>query len=204
MKPKSWIRRRKIASPLIAGLISVVALFTTTFAHAQSKWSVEIRPSLNFPLTNVAGADINTGFGIEGTALYRVLPHTSVYAGWGWSLYPQENRNADEVSNEETGYTFGIQFLHPIAASNTKYFVKGGGIYNHLEVEEGNHVTSNSGHKLGWQLETGLSFRISDLYSINPGVRYRELSGNINRNGTRTPFHLHTIALSVGVMKNFR
>jgi hypothetical protein len=204
MKPTTWIRRRNMASPLIAGLITLVTLFTHGFAHGQSKWTMEIRPSLNFPLTNLAGADINTGFGIEGTVLYRFLPHTSAYAGWGWSLYPQENSDADEVSNEETGYTFGIQFLHPINRSSTNYFVKGGGIYNHLEVEEGDHVTSNSGHKLGWQLETGLSFRINDLYSINPGMRYRALSGNINRNGTRTPFNLHTIALSVGVMKNFR
>ena len=188
----------------MAVIIAVISLFTAQMVHAQSKWSIEIRPSVNFPVRKLAGADLNTGFGIEGTVLYRFMPHTSAYAGWGWNLFPQQASEENDISNEETGYKFGVQFLHPIAGSIMKYYVKGGGIYTHLELEEGDHMSGDSGHKLGWELESGVSFPIGSRLSINPGLRYHDISGKITRNGAVSDFRLNYVSVSVGVVTGFR
>ena len=180
--------------------IVILVLATQLFVKAQSKskWTVEFRPSLNFPTGYVAGSKLSIGFGFNGEVYYRILSHTSVYAGWGWNLFPQQE---DQFSNEETGYTFGLQFMHPFPNSEIQYYVKGSGVYNHLEIEKDNEQYSDSGHELGWQADAGVSLPFDYGIALNPGIRYRQISGTIKKDNKVLPFDLNHLSIGIGVSK---
>lgn len=176
-------------------------LLTGGMAGAQDRWKVEFRPGLSFPIGNLAGSDINTGFGFEVTASYRFLKDVSGYAGWGWNMFASEKSSDKDISNEETGYTFGLQLNRPLNNS-IDYFLRAGGIYNHLEIENGDALYADSGHELGWQVEGGLSVPIGAGFSVNPGLRFRQLSGNITLAGEKTGFDLRYVSVGVGISKS--
>ena len=184
-------------------LVVVLVSATHIFANAQSrsKWTLEFRPSLNFPTCYVAGSKLNIGFGFNGEIYYRVLPHTSVYAGWGWNLFPQEE---NQYSNEETGYTFGLQFMHPFPNSEIQYYLRGSAVYNHLEIEKNSEQYSDSGHELGWQADAGVSLPLDYGIALNPGIRFRQISGTINKDNKIQPFDLNHLSIGIGVSKTFR
>jgi hypothetical protein len=167
--------------------------------HAQSRWTLEFRPSLNFPTSYLLGKKMNIGFGFDGQLHYRFLPGTSMYAGWGWTMFPQQ-----EITNEETGYMFGLQFMRPFFDSEARYYFKGGGVYNHLEIQNNNVPFSDSGHELGWLIESGLSLPLDFGIALNPGIRYRQLSGDISRNHISQKFNLNYLSLGISVSKTFR
>ena len=175
-----------------------------TTIKAQSKWTLEFRPSLNIPTRHLAQMKLNVGFGFDGQLLYRFMPLMSMYAGWGWTMFPQDKSQVKVYSNEETGYSFGLQFMRPLPNSEIRYFIKGGGIYNHIVIENGNEVYSDSGHELGWQIETGMSLPLDLGIAVNPGIRYRQLSGNITRDNSKQGFDLNYLSIGIGVSKTFR
>jgi hypothetical protein len=114
-------------------------------------------------------------------------------------MFPQE-----EFINEETGYMFGLQFMHPVPGSEIRYYFRGGGIYNHLEIEDNDELYSDSGYELGWQIESGLSIPLDFGLALSPGIRYRELSGEINKSHVSRKFNLNHLSIGIGVSKTFR
>jgi hypothetical protein len=154
-------------------MLCIVLCSADKIANAQTGWNVEIRPSVNFP-TEVSGAHgKNTGFGIEGKTWFGLTSNVGTYLGWGWNLFPAENRA--DFSYEETGFTLGMQYQH-LRESQPGYFVAAGGVYNHIETEKReDHYNSDSGHKFGWQIESGVLFRISPKLLVKPSLRYRNL-----------------------------
>jgi len=181
-----------IAVSMIIGLVS-------TDLMAQGRWGFDVRGSVAFPTEKLGQADLNTGFGIEPTVYYRFMPHLGAYVGWGWHKFTTDNMGSvSETDIEETGYTFGLQFVHPIQGTSLSYFVRGGGIYNHIELEndEGN-ITADSGHGLGWQAEAGLSIPMGEYWSIMPGVRYRALSRDIELENVTTDVDLNYVSVGV-------
>jgi hypothetical protein len=167
--------------------------------HGQSRWTVECRPSLNVPASYLLGKKMNIGFGFDGQLGYRFLPGTSLYAGCGWTLFPQQ-----EITNEETGFMFGVQFMRPIFDSEVRYYFKGGGVYDRLKIQNNNHQFSNSGRELGWLIESGLSLPLDYGLALNPGLRYRQLSGEISMNHISQKFNLNYLSLGISVSKTFR
>lgn len=186
-------------------ILTTVFLMTTQIANAQNNLSLEIRPAADFATEKLADADLNTGFGFEATLAYRFMPHLSAYAGWGWHKFTADDSFAgSDVDFEETGYTFGLQFLHPLGVSNLDYFIGAGGIYNHIEVENNDgNITSDSGHGLGWQTEAGLVFPLNNNWSLKPGVRYRSLSRDIEIGNVTPSTDLRYIELGVGISVKF-
>ena len=81
---------------------------------------------------------------------------------------------------EETGYTFGFQFIHPIEETSLSYLIRVGGIFNHIEVENGSgEIISDSKHGLGWEIGAGIVIPIFNRLNLLPSVRYRSLSRDI-------------------------
>ena len=104
------------------------------FVAAQGKFSFELRGGVSVATQDLGDADLNTGFGFEGILDYRFMPHLGAYVGWGWNRFSAEKSFAgQDVDFEETGYPFGLQFNHPIGSSSLAYYIRGGGIYNHIE-----------------------------------------------------------------------
>jgi outer membrane autotransporter protein len=135
------------------------------------------------------------------------MPHLGAYVGWGWNQFKSDNNSfagTGDTDFEETGYTFGLQFIHPIAESSTSYLVRIGGIYNHIEVENSaGDSTADSGHGLGWELGAGLNFDLGSNWNLRPQVGYRALSRDIEIGTTTTSIDLNYVSFGVGIAKIF-
>src|SRR5688500_18968860 len=123
---------------LVAFLLITSNLSIINPAKAQDRWSVEFRPGINFLTRNTVNTNLETGYGFEGTVAYRFIPHLGTYAGWVWNKFSTDQSFAGtNVDFEETGYTFGLQWLRPLT-SNINYLVRGGGMYNQIKVQNNN------------------------------------------------------------------
>jgi hypothetical protein len=69
--------------------------------------------------------------------------------------------------------------------------MRGGGIYNHIETENTKgEIINDSGRRLGWQDETGVSNAVGRRLNLVPSIRYRTLSRDINIENTSTSVYL--------------
>jgi hypothetical protein len=100
----------------------------------------------------------------------------------------------------ETGYRIGFQFAAPIGTSNLKYLDVGGGVYNHLEVEnsEGT-MTDDSSHGYGWEVEGGIVIPLCSHFSLTPTVRYHTLIRDLKNGNLPTEVKLNYISTGLGL-----
>jgi opacity protein-like surface antigen len=172
---------------------------------AQERWTAEFRPGVNFPTDNVAGIEVKTGFGFEATIAYEVIPHLEAYAGWGWNQFRGDSGfGASNLDVEETGYSFGFQFIHPIANSSLSYTLRSGVVYNHLEFEDqrGNTVV-DSGHGFGWQVGGGLDWEVGNNFYLRPGIRYRALTRDLKMEIGNMEAKLNYFSIGLALAKRF-
>lgn len=185
--------------------IAVLCILTSGVSLAQEKFSPEFRPGISFPLNKIAGNKVNTGYGFEITIAYEVLQDVGVYAGWGWNKFDADNAFlTDRTDIEETGYTAGIQFKHRIKNSALSYLIRGGAVYNHLELEDNaGEPIADSDHGLGWQAEAGLTLEIGNNWDLRPTIRYRSLPGTLEVFNGQMSVDLRYISLGMGLAKKF-
>ncbi len=187
-------------------IFGLIFLLSAHSFYGQNRWSAEFRPGLNFPTEDLGDANLEIGHGFEVAVAYRFMPHLSGYAGWGWnqfktktSLFEQENTNF-----EETGYTFGLQFIHPIDESSLSYLIRGGAIYNHIKIEDNaEDITSDTDHGFGWQISAGLEIKLDDKWSLRPELRYRSLSLDKEIGSNTIDLDLNYVAIGVGISRIF-
>jgi len=190
---------------LLLSIIGMLIMLTAEVASAQSRISWEIRTGVDFATQELGNADLNTGFGLDGILSYRFMPHTSVFGGWGWHRFTSDDSFAGaNMDFEETGYTFGLEYLHPLGNTPLDFYLRGGGIYNHIEVENSDgDITADSDHGLGWQIEGGLAFDLGNHWMLKPGIRYRALSRDIEVSNITTDIDLTVFNTSIGISRTF-
>lgn len=183
--------------------LMLCTLFSQSFA--QNSWSLEFRPGVDYATQEIADADLGIGSGAELTVAYRFMPHLAAYAGWSYNNFAVDQSFAGtNASFEETGYTFGFHFIHPIGESDIKYLVRAGVTYNHIEIENNaGDITIDSGHGLGWQAEAGLAVSLSEKFSLLPSIRYRSLNRDIEINNVSTSVDLNYVSVGVGLSWSF-
>ncbi len=189
-------------------LLTIAALILLTLfgqSYAQDKWSLEFRPGVDYATQDIADADLGLGFGAELTIAYRFMPHLAAYAGWSYNNFAVDQSFAgSDASFEETGYTFGLQFIHPIGESGLSYLVRVGGTFNHIEIENNDgDIIIDSGHGLGWQAEAGLVIPLSEKFSLSPSLRYRSLNRDIKIENVSTSVDLNYLSVGVGLSWSF-
>lgn len=189
---------------LITTAVLVVFLINTQ-SIAQNKWSLELRPGVDYATKDISGADLGIGYGAELTIAYRFMPHLAAYAGWSWNHFAVDQSFAGiDASFEETGYTFGFQFIHPIGETTLSYLVRLGGTYNHIEIENNSgDIIIDSGHGLGWQAEAGLVIPLGEKFSLLPSLRYRSLNRDIEIDNVNTSVNLNYLSVGVGLSWSF-
>ncbi len=187
---------------LITGVAALLA--SASALAAQSRWSIELSGGAAFATEKVAGADLGTGVGLGLTGRYRFLPHLAVYGGWDWHHFAVDQTLAgQDVDVEDTGYTFGLRFEHPLV-SRTAWWVRVGGMANHIELENSaGSIISDSGHGLGWEMGGGLSVPIGTRFTLTPGLRYRSLSRDVDLGDVSTPTDLKYVTAGVGLAMTF-
>lgn len=176
--------------------------------NAQDYWFVELRPGINFAAKDLADAELKTGFGAEVIVGYNFMEHLGAYAGWGWNKFSSDNSSfagTGATDFEETGYTFGFLFVHPIGDSPVSYLIKAGGIYNHIEVENSaGDITADTGHGLGWEIGTGIQLDLGNNWNLRPQLGYRALSRELEIGSATTDVDLNYFSVGVGIVKLFK
>ena len=186
--------------------LTLIGSALTSPLSAQERWGVEFRLNGAIATQDADRDNRENGIGFEGNVQYRFLPHMAAYAGWDWTHFSaQEAIAGPDMDLEETGYAFGLRFEHPFReGSRTNWWVRGGGIYNHFELEnEDGDIVSDSGHGLGWEAGAGLALVLGNGWSLTPGIRYRELSRDLTIEGTEVPVDVEALAFEVGVGYRF-
>jgi len=172
----------------------------------QDKWTLEFKPGLNFPSTDIGETSLQTGFGFELIGAYKISPQFDAYAGWGWNQFTTKKALITEESDiRETGYCFGLKFSNPfLNFSKTFYVLNAGGIYNHLEVEDRfNETLGDTGHGFGWQASIGLEYFIADNWSLRPELRYRFLSKDLTYLNITEKIEHKYISFGLGLAVSF-
>ena len=186
-------------------IIALGILFASHSVEARDNWSLEIRSGIAFTTQDMGDADLGTGFGFEGTIAYRFMPHLAAYGGWDWYHFSADQSFAvADVDVEETGYAFGLQFIHPLGESSLAYFIRAGGTLNHIEIEnnEGD-IVADSKQGLGWEIGAGMVCSLGDCWNLSPGVRYRFLSRDLEIGDSSTPVDLTYLAVEMGLSRSF-
>ncbi len=172
----------------------------------QEKWSLEFKPSINFPSTELGETSLETGFGFELLGAYKISPQFDIYAGWGWNQFnTKEALINEEIDVNETGYSFGLKFTNPfLNFVKTSYVLSAGGIYNHLELEDRfGDTIGDTGHGLGLQVAVGLEYFIAENWSLRPEMRYRSFSKDFTfRNFSEELDHKY-ISIGLGIAIRF-
>lgn len=200
MKKENGFHGKAMATMVLA----VAMVCTSQVVFAQDRWSFEFRPGVDFATKKLGDTDLKTGFGLEGTFAYKFMPHLAVYAGWSWNKFgSNQHVNGNTLDFEETGYTYGLQFIHPIGDSKINLLARAGGLANHIEVENGNDIIADSGHGFGWQIEGGLTIPLSEKWMLMPSVRYRSLNRDLTIENSTTNVDLNYLSLGLGVAVKF-
>ena len=176
------------------GIMAFAAMCFSQNIFAQNRFSFEFRPGVDFATRKVANINLETGFGFEGTFAYRFMPHLGVYAGWSLNRFA-----GPESDFEETGYAYGLQFIHPLGTSKLNLLARAAVVSNHIEVENSDgEIIADSGHGLGWQVEGGVAIPINERWQFLPSIRYKSLSRDIEIGSVRSAFDLRYLSLGIG------
>ena len=185
--------------------LSLLITVATLAQENEKRFGFELNGGASLATTKPGDAKLNPGFGFEGIFHYRFMPFTGVYAGWGWNHFGADNSFAGaDVCFEETGYIFGLQFKHPIGPMPLSYYLRAGGLYNHIEIEnEAGDITGDTGHGLGFQLAAGIDYSLGKNWSITPGLKFNYLSGDVEMEDITTTLNHNYLSLRLGFLKRF-
>ena len=190
--------------------LTVLAMFLllslSSFAQESGKrFGIELNGGASIATSKPGDASLNPGFGFEGILHYRFMPHTGIYGGWGWNRFAAESSFAgNDVCFEETGYVFGLQFKHTLGNSAFSYYVRGGGLYNHIETENADgDIINDSGHGFGWQAAGGVEINIGSNWSLTPGVKFNALNRDTHFEGVSKSLKYNYVSFRVGFLKTF-
>lgn len=190
---------------LVLTAIFYLFQFSGNAQQNEKRFGVELSTGVSVATKKLGGSTLNPGFGFEGIFHYRFMPHTGVYGGWGWNRFgADESFAGNDVCFEETGYVLGLQFKHPIGESKTSYYLRAGGLYNHIEIENADgDITHDSGHGLGWQVAGGVDINLGKNWSLTPGVKFNSLNSDVENEGVNVPLDLNYLQFRVGILKKF-
>lgn len=188
-------------------LITIMTLFAlnATAQNNESRWAFELSTGASYATADIGDANLNAGPAIEGTFYYRFMEHTGIYLGWGWKKFGVDHSFAgNNMDFEETGYTYGLQFKHPLAQTGLSYVVRAGGNYSHVEIENNDgDIVSNTGHGLGWQAAGGIELPLGRSWTLIPSLKYSSLSRDFGSGADEFNSKLNTVSTQIGFCKNF-
>lgn len=189
-------------SILAASALFLATLGLSTPASGQNTFGLEVRANGAISTQDTEREYNQNGFGFEATLQYRFHPNLSAYAGWDWARFSALNSIAGpDMDLEETGYVLGMRFQRPFTqTSPTAWWVRFGGIYHHLELEDADgELVDDSGHGFGLEGGAGVSVPFAGRWSLTPGIRYRTLSRELKVEGMQVPVNMESLAFELGV-----
>ncbi|GAO30853.1 outer membrane beta-barrel protein [Geofilum rubicundum] len=189
---------------LTLALLTVLSV-NSIAQEREKRFGFEFSTGASWSTSQPGDVQLNPGFGLEGIFHYRFMPHTGVYAGWGWNRFGADNSFAgSDVCFEETGYVFGLQFKHPFGTMPLSYYLRAGGLFNHIELENSDgNIIGDTGHGLGFQLAAGIDYTLGNNWSITPGFKFNYLSRDLDLEGLTTSLNHNYLSIRIGFLKRF-
>jgi hypothetical protein len=173
--------------------------------HAQ-RVTADLRAGIAVPTQSFADADFDLGFGLGGTLAYRLQQYVHLYGGWDWLRFhaPQSFAGTDR-DFEETGYTLGLRFEHPLSdVWRLLYRLEAGGTYKHIEIEDENgDRIADSGHGVGLEVGAGLVVPLGESWRFVPALRWRTLEREFTIANVTTRSDLTYGAFELGISRRF-
>ena len=187
-------------------LVAACALAAPVSPCAAQRFTLDLRPTLAEPLQRFAGSELPTSFGVGATLGVRVLTHLHGYAGWDWMQFDVKQSFAGADNHfEETGYTLGLRFEHPIGLRFVSAWrAEVGGTYKHIEIENADgEIIGDSGHSLGFETAAGLVLPLNHRWLLTPTIRYRDTRNAFALGSVRVDGNLRYIAGEMGLALRF-
>lgn len=189
-------------------LAILLIAFLTVNGFAQNpekRFGFELNGGVSMTTNKVGEAKLKPGFGFEGIFHYRFMPHLGVYGGWGWNHFGADHSFAGaDVCFEETGYVLGLQFKCNFGNWPIAYFLRAGGLYNHIEIENNDgDIIGDTGHGLGCQFATGIEYTIGKNWSLLPGIKFNHLNRDVEIGETVKNLNHNYLSLRIGFLKRF-
>ncbi|MCB0668460.1 MAG: porin family protein [Saprospiraceae bacterium] len=183
--------------------VGLVILPLITFG--QRRFSVELRGLGSFPTQELNDTKLNVGLGLEALIDYHLLDQLGVYGGWSWNHFASDESFAGTKADfEETGYLFGLKLMYPIRESVLQPFVRLGGIYNHIEIENSQgDLIADSEHGLGWQAAAGVEIDLFERFQLRPFLKYQQLNREVNINENVFATDLRYLGAGLGLAWRF-
>ncbi len=189
----------------IIATAALATLLQLSPAAAQGPFGIQLRGNGAIATQDQDRETTQNGYGFGATVDYFFMPNVAAYAAWDLTHFSAHETLGANRDLEETGYALGLRYEIPIRAlSRTAGWVRAGAMYNHIELEndEGD-VIADSGHELGWEAGAGLAFSLNNGWTVNPGVRYRSLTRDLDIAGTTVPVELEYVAFEIGLARRF-
>jgi len=191
-----------------AALMTAGLLLGAGSLQAQDRLSVDLRVGSNSFADDLGDAELESGFGFDGSLAVRLYEHLWAYGGWGWHGFDTDFAlwGADS-SVEQTGYRLGLRWEHPVTdqgRDGPAFWVHAGGTWEHIEVEDdAGDLVTDSDLGEGWEAGGGVSFPAWAGWRLTPGVRYRALSRELAFGELVPEVLLEYLALELGVSRTF-
>lgn len=185
--------------------LAVAALAGVASSSPAQRVSVDFRVVAAGPMEQVAGTDLEAGLGMGAVISLRLMPRLHLYGGWDWLGFPYEATGGVDRDLEETGYTFGLRFEHPLRAEGgVRLRAEAGGTLKHLEIEDddGNRIADSS-HDWGYELGTGIRLPFGASWSAVSMVRYRSVQTEFRTGSIVTKAELRYVGLELGLSRHF-
>jgi opacity protein-like surface antigen len=189
-------------------LVATFVLAGAAPAHAQERWTLDIRGSAAIPTAEVQGHGLGTGLGARAMLGYRFLARTGAYLDWDWHAFsPDRSFAGPRVRFEESGYALGFSFRQPLRAGDANapvVAIRAGATYNHVALEDsGGEEITDSGYGVGWEVGAGIEFALSERVGVWPGIRYRSFSRPVVAENARVDVPLRYLSLDLGISFGF-
>ena len=190
---------------LVSIALAIMVSATVLAQEDESRFGFEFSSGVSMATSKLSETTLNTGLGFEGIFHYRFLSHMGVYAGWGWNRFgADESFAGNDVCFEETGYVFGLQYKDSFGDSSLQYYLRAGGLYNHIETENSEgEIIDDTGHGLGWQLAGGIDIPLGKNWNFTPGIKFNALSRDSELDGLSRELDYNYFSLRLGILKRF-
>lgn len=186
-------------------LLILTGLITSSYSQDEvPRLGLELNVGRSFATKKLDNTRLKSGYGFEAVLHYSFLPHIGIYGGWSWNSFAADPLSDKDVCYEETGYVLGINYRITTNNPRLSYFLRTGGLYNHIETEHPDgRIIADTKHGLGFQVAGGIDIILGGNWILAPGIKFNSLSRNVKSDEGSRDFDYQYVSGRIGIMKKF-
>jgi opacity protein-like surface antigen len=203
------IKLRRVLAPAL--VLCACAAASARAQEATLPVHFEARVGAGIPVGDF-GDGAAPGWAVGITARADLKPGVELYAGYDhFAFQADESLDNDptaDINVDDDGVRAGLRSNFAVArVAGAAPWLEAGVIVNHTKLRAtsaGESASIDSDWMVGFEGGAGLSFPISPMLSLTPGVRYRQHRARFTDNGLDGPGSVTTRYFAVDFGVNFR